>query len=310
VLVGRERHASIDRALRLLGFGKRSLSIVEADGQGRMRAEALRSALEGWTGPVIVCAQAGNVDSGAFDPLDRIHDVVSDYRARSGDDLAWLHVDGAFGIWARASPTLAGLARGAELADSWATDAHKTLNVPYDSGLALTRHPQAQRRALAIAGAYLSSGSALPLPNPGSFSPELSRRARGFALWAALRGLGRSGVAKLVTGCAAHARQLAAQLGATPGLRVLNDVVFNQVVLAADPAPGVPAHDWTRELAFRIQCEGTCYTTPTLWRGTPALRFSVVNADTVESDILGSAEAVRRVYSELRSDPPSPLTAG
>jgi len=309
VFVGRERHSSIDRALRLLGFGKRALSIVDADGQGRMRAEALQSELEGWTGPVIVCAQAGNVDSGAFDPLERIHEVVNDHRARFGSELAWLHVDGAFGLWARASPATAALARGAELADSWATDAHKTLNVPYDSGLALTRHPQAQRRALAIAGAYLSSGSGLSLPNPGSFSPELSRRARGFALWAALRGLGRSGVAALVARCAEHARQLAGELGATPGLRILNDVVFNQVVLAAEPPAGVPPHDWTREFAFRIQCEGTCYTTPTLWRGVPALRFSVVNADTTGGDISSSAEAVRRVYGEMCSDPPRPLRA-
>jgi glutamate/tyrosine decarboxylase-like PLP-dependent enzyme len=181
------------------------------------------------------------------------------------------------------------------------------LNVPYDSGLALTRHPHAQRRALAIGGAYLSSGSALTLPNPGAYSPELSRRARGFALWAALRGLGRSGVAGLVARCAERARQLATELGATPGLRVLNDVVFNQVVLAAETPAGVPPQDWTREFAFRVQCEGTCYSTPTLWRGVPALRFSVVNADTAESDISSSAEAVRRVYAELCSDPAGPI---
>src|SRR6185436_16687434 len=188
VLVGRERHASIDKALRLLGFGKRALRVVEADAQGRLRPEALRVELAAWQGPVIVCAQLGNVDSGAFDPVDEIADVLAAWRSASSEGLAWLHVDGAFGLWARASRSLAPLARGVERADSWATDAHKTLNVPYDSGLVLTRHPEAQRRALAISAAYLSSGAApAALPNPGALTLELSRRARSFALWAALR---------------------------------------------------------------------------------------------------------------------------
>lgn len=303
VLVGRERHASIDKALRVLGFGKRALRVVEADAQGRLRPASLRVELAAWQGPVIVCAQLGNVDSGAFDPVDEIADVIAEWTKGSAEGLAWLHVDGAFGLWARAASSLAPLARGVERADSWATDAHKTLNVPYDSGIVLTRHPDAQRRALAISAPYLASGNAPALPNPGALSPELSRRARSFALWAALRELGRQGVDELVTRCATHARQLASELSRVPGLRVLNDVVFNQVVLGAEPRAGVPAQDTIRELCLELQREGTCYCTPTLWRGTPALRFSVVNSLTEESDIQRSADAVRRVYTQLRSAP-------
>ncbi|HVZ32239.1 MAG TPA: pyridoxal-dependent decarboxylase, partial [Polyangiaceae bacterium] len=301
VLVGRERHASIDKVLRLLGFGKRALVVLEADAQGRLRPAALAEELAAGAGPVIVCAQAGNVDSGAFDPLAEIHEVVRQYRVSHGERLAWLHVDGAFGLWALAAPELRHLARGAELADSWATDAHKLLNVPYDSGIVLTRHPEAQRRALAIAGAYLPSGSQTALPNPSALAPELSRRARSFPLWAALRELGRGGVAELVTRSTALARLLALELGREPGLRVRNDVVFNQVVLDADAPPGTPAREWIRDLTLAVQREGTCYPTPTLWRGTPALRFAVVNAASTEDDVRRSAAAVRRVYAGLRA---------
>jgi glutamate/tyrosine decarboxylase-like PLP-dependent enzyme len=173
--------------------------------------------------------------------------------------------------------------------------------VPYDSGLVLTRHPEAQRRAHAISAAYLSSGSTAALPNPSALTAELSRRARSFALWAALRELGRRGVDELVTRCAAHARRLAHELSAVAGLRVLNEVVFNQVVIGAEPPAGVAAHDAIRELCLALQREGSCYATPTLWRGSPALRFSVVNADTDAADIERSADAVRRVYATLRS---------
>jgi glutamate/tyrosine decarboxylase-like PLP-dependent enzyme len=299
VLVGRERHASIDKVLRVLGLGKRALRVVEADAQGRMRAAALRSELEAWQGPVIVCAQLGNVDSGAMDPLDEIADVLAEQRARAAAELSWLHVDGAFGLWARASSTLAPLALGAERADSWATDAHKTLNVAYDCGIVLTRHPAAQRRALAISAAYLASGSASTLPNPGALAPELSRRARGFAVWAALRELGRAGVDQLVTRCAAHARSFAQEVASVPGLRVLNDVVFNQVVVGAEPRAGVSAADALLELCSALQREGTCYPTPTLWRGSPALRFSVVNSNTDAADMQRSAAALRSVYEAL-----------
>jgi glutamate/tyrosine decarboxylase-like PLP-dependent enzyme len=207
-------------------------------------------------------------------------------------------VDGAFGLWARASRSLAARAPGAELADSWATDAHKTLNVPYDSGIVLTLHPEAQRRALAIQAAYLASGSGPSLPNPGALAPELSRRARSFALWAALRELGREGVDQLVTRCAELARALAAALQALPGARVLNEVVFNQVVLGLQAPAGAEPREWLAGLCVALQREGTCYPTPTLWRGVPALRFSVVNATTSERDVARTAEAVQRVYTQ------------
>lgn len=301
VLVGRERHASIDKTLRLLGLGKRAIVVVEADAQGRLRPRALREALTTCTGPVIVCAQLGNVDSGAFDPLPEIAAALEEWRRARAPGLGWLHVDGAFGLWARACRALAARAQGAEAADSWATDAHKTLNVPYDSGIVLTRHPAAQRRALAIQAAYLASGNEGHLPNPGALTPELSRRARSFALWAALRELGRGGVDQLVARCAAHAAQLAALLDELPGARVLNEVVFNQVLLGLEPPPGGEPRAWLTALCSALQQEGTCYPTPTLWRGVPALRFSIVNATTSDDDVLRTAQAVERVYAAQRA---------
>lgn len=298
VMVGRERHDSIDKALRLLGFGKRSLAVVEADAQGRLSTAALRRELETTPGPAIVCAQAGNVNSGAFDPLVEVHAAAEEHRARSGAPV-WLHLDGAFGLWARASSAHAALAAGAELMDSWAADAHKLLNVPYDSGIVLTRHPRAHRRAMAIQGAYLASGNPGPAAPPGVFTPELSRRARGFALWAALRQLGAQGVDALVTRAVTHAQRLAAELGAAPGLSTVNDVVFNQIVIRAAPPKGRDAAEFTRELVTAIQHEGTCFPTPTLWRGAPGLRFSVVNWSTSDADIIRSAAAVRGIYAEL-----------
>ena len=300
ILVGRERHDTVDKAVRLLGFGKKALRVLDADGQGRLSPQAVERELDAAAGPVIVVAQAGNVNSGAFDPLEPIAAALEAYRARHAAALGWLHVDGAFGLWARAAVATRELARGAERADSWATDGHKLLNLPYDSGLVLTRNPRAQRRAMAVHGAYLSSGSTSALSNPGALVPELSRRARGFALWAGLRQLGRGGVDQLVTGCVQRAAELAAALAAVPGLEVLNDVVFNQVVLGAEPAPGRDREAFIPELAVAIQRDGTCYPTPTIWRGAPALRFSVSNAETRSEDVRATADAVARVYAARR----------
>jgi glutamate/tyrosine decarboxylase-like PLP-dependent enzyme len=302
-LVGRERHDTVDKAVRLLGFGKKALRFVDADGQGRLSTSALERELDTLNGPVIVVAQAGNVNSGAFDPLDGIATLVEAYRARHTPELIWLHVDGAFGLWARAAAVTRGLASGAERADSWATDGHKLLNLTYDSGLVLTRNPRAQRRAMAIHGAYLSSGSSSALSNPGALVPELSRRARGFVLWAGLRQLGRSGVEQLVTRCVTLARELAAELDTVAGLRVLNEVVFNQVVVAAEPRPDTTPEAFIPELAVALQRDGTCYPTPTIWRGTPALRFSVSNAETRPDDVRRTAAAVGRVHAALRQSP-------
>jgi glutamate/tyrosine decarboxylase-like PLP-dependent enzyme len=300
VVTGQERHETVDKALRLLGFGKQALCLIDVDGQGRLSLDVLRRELMRGAGPVIVCAQAGNVNSGAFDPLHEVAGVVADYRRAHGEALAWLHIDGAFGLWARAAPSHAELARGAELADSWATDGHKFLNVPYDSGIALSRHPQAHRRAMIVHGAYLSSGTEGGVTTPGAFAPELSRRARGFALWAALRQLGRQGLASLVTRVCELANELARALASAPGVTIHNDVVLNQVVAGFEPPQGTNARDFTRDLVVAIQNEGTCYATPTIWRGAPAIRFSVINADTRSEDIVRSAHAVIAVYTERR----------
>jgi glutamate/tyrosine decarboxylase-like PLP-dependent enzyme len=313
VLVGHERHETIDKAVRLLGLGKQSLTCIEVDGQGRLRASMLARELEQAEGPVIVCAQAGNVNSGAFDPLAEVAESVNRHRDRRGPGSVWLHVDGAFGLWARATalraPALATLAHGAEQADSWATDAHKVLNVPYDSGIALCREPRALRRAMEIGGAYLDSGQQRTTFQPGLLSPELSRRARGFALWAALRQLGESGVADLVLRYAENARSFARAIGGRANLRVLNEVCFNQVVVQAAAPIGTEPAGWTTGIVRALQAEGTCYATPSYWHGRPVVRFSFCNATTTEADAQRMADALVRVAEQasLRtSDCPVP----
>ncbi|HYQ30181.1 MAG TPA: pyridoxal-dependent decarboxylase [Polyangiaceae bacterium] len=302
VLVGHERHETIDKAVRLLGLGKQALTCLEVDGQGRLRPSVLARELEQCEGPVIVCAQAGNVNSGAFDALAEIAESVNQYRARRGSDSAWLHVDGAFGLWARAAvtraPELASLAQGAEQADSWATDAHKVLNVPYDSGIALCREPRALRRAMEIGGAYLDSGQQRTTFQPGMLSPELSRRARGFALWAALRQLGANGVSELVARYAENARSFAQLIEGRAELRVLNQVCFNQVVVQAKAVSGSEPAAWTSRIVRAVQAEGTCYATPSFWHGRPVIRFSFCNAATTSLDVQRMADALVRVVGE------------
>lgn len=305
VFVGHERHETIDKAIRLLGLGKRAMTCLETDGQGRLRSGALAEKLETCDGPVLVCAQAGNVNSGAFDPLDEIADCVGRYRERRGPGSAWLHVDGAFGLWTRATttPDLASLAQGVERADSWATDAHKVLNVPYDSGIALCREPRALRRAMEVGGAYLASGQEHTSFQPALLAPELSRRARGFAVWAALRQLGRRGLSELLTGYAAHARAFAGALASAPSLRVLNEVCFNQVVVQALGPTGTDPAAWTTGVVRSLQAEGTCYATPSFWHGKPVIRFSFCNAATTEHDTRRSAEALLRVVGSALTIP-------
>jgi glutamate/tyrosine decarboxylase-like PLP-dependent enzyme len=301
VIVGHERHETIDKAVRLLGLGKQALTCIAADGQGRLRAPELARALETCVEPVVVCAQAGNVNSGAFDALDEIAECVSRQRERRGPGSAWLHVDGAFGLWARAAepraPELAALARGAEHADSWATDAHKVLNVPYDSGIALCREPRTLRRAMEIGGAYLDSGQQRTTFQPGLLSPELSRRARGFALWAALRQLGATGVSELVARYVANARCFAQAISGRAGVRVLNEVCFNQVVVQADAKAGFEPRVWTARVVQALQAEGTCYATPSYWHGRPVIRVSFCNASTTERDAQCMADALVRVVA-------------
>ena len=277
LLAGAERHVTIDRSLRLLGLGTSSLEVVPADDQGRMQADALREALEAEEGPAIVCAQAGNVNTGAFDPLGEIADACE----AAG---AWLHVDGAFGLWAAASPRYRHLVAGSERADSWATDAHKWLNVPYDCGVVFCRHPEAQAQAMAVAASYLQRADGR---SPSDWVPESSRRARGFAVWVALRALGRQGVADLVDRCCEHARTFAVLLGAERGVEILNDVVLNQVLVRFG------GHDeTTREVVRRVQEDGTCWLGATDWQGRAAMRISVSSFRTTEADVQRSAAAI------------------
>jgi glutamate/tyrosine decarboxylase-like PLP-dependent enzyme len=282
VIVGAEAHPTLIKSLGLLGLGRRRLVRVPVDAQGRMRADALPRL----SGPTIVCAQAGNVNTGATDPLPRICD-----RAAAAE--AWVHVDGAFGLWAAAAPKRAHLVRGIERADSWATDAHKWLNVPYDSGLAFVRDPEALRGAMALTAEYLPTET--EGRNPSDYTPELSRRARGVDVWAVLRQLGRDGVAELVERCCRHAKRFAKELRAA-GFEVLNEVELNQVLVSF----GSP--DVTRRVIEGIQHEGTCWCGVTEWQGRVAMRISVSSWATTETDVERSLEAIIRVARTARAD--------
>jgi glutamate/tyrosine decarboxylase-like PLP-dependent enzyme len=283
VVLGGEAHVTIFTSLRMLGLGGGRAKRVAVDGQGRMRPDELARALAGCEGPTIVCAQAGNVNTGAFDPLDRIAPLVHE---RGG----WLHVDGAFGLWAAASPERRGLLAGVELADSWATDGHKWLNVPYDSGLVAVADASALRSAMTGKASYLihSDGATR---DPFEFTPEFSRRARGFATYAALRSLGRRGVAELVDRCCRLATRMAERLRAAPEVRVLNEVVLNQVLVRFE-VPGRDADALTRSVVDRVQRDGTCWLSGTHWQGLDAMRVSISNWSTTEADIDRSADAI------------------
>jgi glutamate/tyrosine decarboxylase-like PLP-dependent enzyme len=289
VLAGQGRHGSIDRALRFLGVGGAAIVPVDCDDQGRMRTAALRSALDQGNGPAIVCAQVGNVNSGAVDPVGEICEVAHQHGA-------WVHVDGAFGMWAAASPRLRPLVTGVELADSWATDAHKWLNVPYDSGLVFCAHPEAHRAAMGIRAGYLIHGNGEER-DALDYNPEFSRRARGFAVYAAIRALGREGVAALVERCCGLARRFAQRLAADDGVEVLNEVVLNQVLVRFRAADG--GHDaHTRRVVERVQQDGTCWMSGTTWRGRAAMRISVSNWSTDEADVDRSVAAILRCAAE------------
>ena len=286
VVVGEERHTTIDRALRFLGLGTACILPVEADAQGRMLPDALRATLAGRKGPTIVCAQAGNVNTGSFDPFG----PIADEAAHAG---AWLHIDGAFGLWAAASPALAHLAAGSERADSWATDAHKWLNVPYDSGIAFCAHPDAHRGAMGVRASYLIHAAEDGPRDQIDWNPEFSRRARGFPIYAAIRSLGRSGIAELVDRCCSHARRFGEALAETPGVVVLNDVVLNQVLVRFGGA-GAAGDARTDAVIEAVQNDGTCWLGGTTWHGQRAMRISVSNWATTGDDVERSIAAIRR----------------
>ena len=271
VVVGDEVHASLLKALGLLGLGRRRVIRVPADEQGRMRADRM-PALDD---RCIVCIQAGNVNSGAFDPAAAIC-------RRAHEAGAWVHVDGAFGLWAAASPQYRHLTEGFDLADSWATDGHKWPNVGYDCGIAIVRNAAAMRAAMAISAAYFTPGE---LREPSNYTPEMSRRARGVELWATLRTLGRRGLAELIERTCRHARRFADGLRAA-GHEILNEVVINQVLVSF----GEPAV--TRAVIAKVQSEGTCWCGGTEWHGRPAMRISVSSWATTEEDVEMSLAAI------------------
>jgi len=275
VIVGAEAHPTLFKSLGLLGLGRNRVVRVPVDAQGRMRADAVPTL----SPPTILCLQAGNVNTGACDPFPEIC-------ARAHAAGAWVHVDGAFGLWARAAPATRNLTTGLDEADSWATDFHKWLNVPYDSGLALVRDADALRAAMAITAEYLPTTS--PFRNPSDFTPELSRRARGVEVWAALRSLGRRGVTELVERTCRHARRFADGLQAA-GYRVLNDVVLNQVLVAFGDA------DATNRVISELQADGTCWCGSTVWQGHTAMRISVSSWATTAEDVERSLAAILRI---------------
>ncbi len=291
VIVGDEAHVSVLGSLRYLGFGAREVVRVAADEQGRMRPDALEHALAQSSDPTIVCAQAGNVNTGAFDPFDAIAVAAHAHGA-------WLHIDGAFGLWASASPTLRTHTHGAGQADSWATDAHKWLNVPYDSGLVFTAHPSAHQAAMSTAAAYLVRSSEEPR-ECFDWVPESSRRARGLAIYAALRSLGRRGVADLIDRCARLARHFAECLREEPRLQILNDVVLNQVLVRVNAGASGDADALTRAALKRVQDERVCWLGGTTWHGMDAMRISVSNWSTTESDVEQSADSIIRSVRAL-----------
>jgi glutamate/tyrosine decarboxylase-like PLP-dependent enzyme len=287
VVVGADRHVSLELALRYLGLGSERVRVVPADDQGRMRADLLGEELRRCDGPIIVCAQAGDVNSGAFDPLGQICDVAHEHGA-------WVHVDGAFGLWAAASPDRRHLIAGIENADSCGTDGHKWLNVPYDSGLAFVADPVAHHQAMSLlAASYLVFGEGAERDN-ANWVPEMSRRARGFPIWAAIRELGRSGIAEMVDRGCECARRFADGLGAVPGVEILNEVVLNQVLVRFTAPDGGDSDAFTRDVISRVQADGTSWLGGTTWQGKAAMRISVSNWSTTEADVDRSVEAILR----------------
>src|SRR5579859_3769616 len=274
VVVGEEAHPTLFKSLGLAGFGRNRVVRVPVDKQGRMRADAFPNL----SGPTIVCLQAGNVNTGAFDPAP---EIIPKAKAAN----AWVHIDGAFGLWAAATPSKAHLMAGYADADSWATDAHKYLNTPYDSGLAFVRYADVLRAAMAVSAAYLPLS---PTRDPANFTPELSRRARGIEVWAALHTLGRSGLADLVERTCRYAARFAEGLRAA-GYQILNDVVLNQVLVSFGD------EQTTRNIISEIQKDGTCWCGGTVWQGQVAMRISVSSWATTDTDVEQSLDAMLRI---------------
>ena len=290
VIVGAGVHAAIESAARILGFGTSNLIRVAADAQGRMIPDALAATLARTSGPTLVCLQAGHVNTGAFDPFDPLIDLAHRHDA-------WVHVDGAFGLWARAAEEagVRRLADGLEAADSWGVDAHKWLNVPYDSGIAIVAKPAAHRASMAQRASYLlrSEGERR---DGMDWTPEASRRARAVPIYAVLKSLGRQGVSDLVMNGCARARQMASLLGAHPGITILNDVVLNQVLVRAASPSGA---NITPDVIAQVQRDGVCWVGGTTWGGEAAMRISISNWATSPGDIEESAASIARAAASI-----------
>jgi glutamate/tyrosine decarboxylase-like PLP-dependent enzyme len=290
VLCGECCHATIHSAVSMMGLGARNMRVIPADEEGRIRLEVFRGELDGCTGPVIVCVQAGNVNTGAFDPIE---EIIALSRKRG----AWVHVDGAFGLWAAASPRLAHLVAGVGQADSWATDAHKWLNVPYDSGMVIIRDSDAHRGFKTARCGYAGPQNSA-MRDGAQWVPENSRRARGFILYAALRNLGRKGVANMVEQCCGLARMFASELAPIPDLRIINQVVLNQVLFRVEPAGFADLDALNASVASRIQRSGVCWIGTTEWQGKTMLRISVSNSTTTEADVSMSVKSMAQSFRE------------
>ncbi len=278
VIAGDQAHVTVNVACRMLGLGSERVRLVPSDEQGRMRMDELDTELSRAAGPTIVCAQAGEINTGAFDPIAQIAETC---RERG----AWCHVDGAFGLWAAVSPTRRHLIEGFQRADSWATDGHKWLNVPYDCGIAAVADSSAHRAAMTSSSAYIPAHEGIPWGF--DWTPEFSRRARGVPVYAALRFLGRAGLADLIDRCCNHAQRLAARLAAADGVEVLNDVVLNQVLVRFDDDDDV-----TNAVIDRVQRDGTCWLGGSTFRGQAVMRVSVVGWQTTAEDVDRSAEVI------------------
>ncbi len=278
VIIGQEAHPTLRKALGIIGFGRKRVVEVPSDTQGRMQVARIPK----FEGPTVICVQAGNVNTGSFDSISAACDAAQENRA-------WVHVDGAFGLWAKVAPSRAHLVAGVERADSWATDGHKWLNVPYDSGIAFVRDARVLRSAMSISAEYLPHES--EHRNPSDYTPELSRRARGVDIWAALKSLGREGVEEMVERHCRQARRFAEGLSAA-GFEILNDVVLNQVLVSFGSA------EETERVIAGIQRDGTCWCGGTVWQGKTAMRISVISWNTTDADIELSLNAMIRVARE------------
>jgi glutamate/tyrosine decarboxylase-like PLP-dependent enzyme len=291
VVLGEEAHSTVFSGLRYLGLGAKRVVSVPVTAQGLMQPGAFAKAIAKLDGPIIAIAQAGHINSGGFDPFDEIADVAN---AKG----AWLHVDGAFGLWVRACPDRAHLGRGLELADSWGVDGHKWLQTPHDSAYAIVRNAEAHRRAMLIAASYLPAGAER---HPADYVPELSRRGRGFATWAVIKSLGRAGIAAMVERHCAQARRMAERLSAAPDVEIMNDVVLNQLaVRLGTDLEGAAADALTDRTIARVQQDGVCFVGGANWRGRQIVRVSVISENTTDEDIDRSADAILTAWRAQR----------